>query len=73
MENGSPDRQLIEFPFRELTVGKARRNIRWLCFIFSVYLLTVCYWTASGQSQYKVVRTLLNLPLKLRENGLLNF
>ena len=53
MDGGSPDVLLNEFPFRELTLGEARHNTLGLWFIFSVYLLTVCHWKASGQSQYQ--------------------
>src|SRR5258705_9363691 len=72
-ENGSPDLKLNEFPFRELILGKVRGNIRWLWFIFSVYLLTVCHWNASGQSQYQSSTDFAKFAVKLRENGLLTF
>ena len=73
MENGSPDLQLNKFAFRELTLGKARRNIRWLWFIFSVYLLAVCHWNAFGQSQYQSSTDFAKFAVKLRESGLLSF
>jgi hypothetical protein len=73
MENGSPDLQLNGFRLRELILGKLRRNIRWLWFIFSIYLLTVCYWNASGQSQYQSSTDFAKFAVKLRENGLLTF
>ena len=73
MENGSPDLQLNGSRLRELILGKLRRNIRWLWFIFSIYLLTVCYWNASGQSQYQSSTDFAKFAVKLRENGLLTF
>ena len=73
MENGSPDLQLNGFRLRELILGKLRRNIRWLWFIFSIYLLTVCHWNASGQSQYQSSTDFAKFAVKLRENGLLTF
>jgi len=73
MENGSPDLQLNGFRLRELILGKLRRNIRWLWFIFSIYLLTVCHWSASGQSQYQSSTDFAKFAVKLRENGLLTF
>jgi hypothetical protein len=73
MENESPDLQLNEFRLRELILGKLRRSIRWLWFIFSIYLLTVCHWNASGQSQYQSSTDFAKFAVKLRENGLLTF
>src|SRR6201984_347721 len=71
MENGSPD--LNEVPFRQLTLGKARRDRCWLWFIFSVCLLTICHWNASAQSQYESSTDFAKFAIKLRENGLLSF
>ncbi len=63
----------MKFPFRELTLEKARRHICRLWFIFSVYLLTVCQWNAFGQSQYQSSTDFARFAVRLRESGLLNF
>jgi hypothetical protein len=73
MENGSPGLQFNESPFPESTFGKAKRSIRWLYFIFWVYLSAACYWNASGQSQFQSSTDFAKFAVKLRENGLLNF
>jgi hypothetical protein len=73
MESGSPDALLNEFPFRELTLGKARRNTLGLWFIFLVCFFAICHWNASAQSQYQSSTDFAKFAIKLRENGLLTF
>src|SRR6516162_4950776 len=72
MESGSPDVQLNEFPFCELTLRKARRNTLGLWFIFSVCLFALCGRNASAQSQYQSSTDFAKFAIKLRENGLLS-
>jgi hypothetical protein len=73
MESGSPEVLLNEFPFRELSLGKARRNSLGLWFIFSVCFFAICHLNASAQSQYQSSTDFAKFAIKLRENGLLSF
>jgi hypothetical protein len=73
MESGSPEVPLNEFPFRKLTLGKARRNSLGLWFIFSGCLFVICHLNASAQSQYQSSTDFAKFAIKLRENGLLSF
>ena len=62
-----------EFPFRELILGKARRNSLGLWFIFSVCLFAIGHLNAYAQSQYQSSTDFAKFAIKLRENGLLTF